>query len=108
MKLYRWLLLFFVAVVPVHASTPPFPDWVVQAANPILLPVESKNAKAAVLLEDTLLSVDASGQTTIRVRRVIKILRPQGRDYAVPIAWFRSDRKLLSFHVWSIGPDGHQ
>jgi hypothetical protein len=108
MKLVYGLLLLLAAAVPAYASTPPFPDWVVQAASPILLPAESKDAKAAVLLEDTLLSVDASGKTTIRVRRVIKILRPQGRDYAVPIAWFRSDRKLLSFHVWSIGPDGHQ
>ena len=89
------------------ASTP-FPDWITQSATTSLLPAEAHDAKAAILLEDTLLSVDASGKTTLRRRMVVKILRPHGRDYATPIAWSRVDRKLLSFHIWSIGPDGHQ
>ena len=88
------------------AST--FPDWVTQAAAAPLPPLDTKDAKAVVLLEDKLLTVDLSGKTTLRFRQVIKILRPAGRHYAVPIAWSRKDRKLLSFHVWTIGPDGHQ
>jgi hypothetical protein len=101
------LFLLFVAATVAHASTP-FPDWITQAAATTLLPAEAHEAKAAVLLDDQLLTVDAGGVTTLRHRMVIKILRPHGREYATPIAWFRSDRKLLSFHVWSIGPDGHQ
>jgi hypothetical protein len=108
----RHTLLLLVAVlvlqsVTARASTP-FPDWVTQAAATTLLPAEAHEAKAAILLDDTLLTVNTNGRITLRHRMVVKILRPQGRRYAVPIAWFRSDRKLLSFHVWSIGPDGHQ
>ncbi len=90
-----------------HASTP-FPDWVTQAASAQPLAADTKDAKAVVLLEDKLLTVDPGGKTTLRFRQVIKILRPRGREYATPVAWFRNDRKLLSFHVWTIGPDGHQ
>jgi transglutaminase-like putative cysteine protease len=104
-----FVLALFLSLAPAaaHASQP-FPDWVTQAATTSLLPAEVHDAKAAILLDDTLLTVDPGGKTIIRRRMVVKILRPHGREYATPIAWFRSDRKLLSFHVWSIGTDGHQ
>ncbi|MBB6142266.1 transglutaminase-like putative cysteine protease [Silvibacterium bohemicum] len=101
------IVLFVLASTAARASTP-FPDWITQAAATTLLPADAHEAKAAILLDDQLLTVDAGGMTTLRRRMVIKILRPHGREYATPVAWFRSDRKLLSFHVWSIGPDGHQ
>lgn len=101
------LLLGIVSAVA-HASNPELPDWVTQAAAAKIDVPEGAHPKAAVLLEDKLLTVSPDGQITERYRQVIKILRPQGRDYAHPVAWFRNDRKLLSFHVWSIGPDGHQ
>ncbi|MGH9771954.1 MAG: DUF3857 domain-containing transglutaminase family protein [Candidatus Acidiferrales bacterium] len=63
--------------------------------------------KAAILLEDRLLTVSADGQIVERYRKVVKILRPQGRDDAQPVAQFNKESKLLSFHIWSIGPDGH-
>ena len=59
------------------------------------------------LLEDTLVTVGPDGRATERYRAVVKILRPQGRDHAHPLTWFTKDEKLESFHVWSIGPDGH-
>jgi transglutaminase-like putative cysteine protease len=61
-----------------------------------------------VLLDDTLVSVGADGRATERERRVIKVLRPQGREFAQIVAWYSKDRKLNSFHAWSIAPDGHQ
>ena len=99
-------LLAFMCI-SAHASTS-FPDWVVQAATSVPLPAEARDAKAAVLFEETVLNVDASGKTTLRYRKVVKILRSQGREYAHPVGRFRSDRKLTSFHIWSIGADGHQ
>ncbi|GGG93701.1 DUF3857 domain-containing protein [Silvibacterium dinghuense] len=80
------------------------PDWVTAAAAE---KSPAGNAKAVVLLEDRLLEVDAAGKIRLRTRMVVRIVRPQGREYARPIAYMRSDRKLLSFHVWSISPDGH-
>jgi hypothetical protein len=61
-----------------------------------------------VLLEDKLITVQPDGRAVERYRMAVKILRPRGREYAEPFAWFSKDAKLLSFHVWSIGPDGHQ
>ncbi len=102
-----FLVVSFVACGPAGASTPPFPDWVTQVSA-AALPDHSKDAKAIVLLEDRLIMVQPDGRAVERRREVVKILRPQGREYAKPMAWFSKDEKLLSFHVWSIGPDGHQ
>jgi Domain of Unknown Function with PDB structure (DUF3857)/Transglutaminase-like superfamily len=65
------------------------------------------NPKAVVLLEETTYTVDAKGQAIEHVRRVVKILRPQGRDYGYPAVWYDKDSKVLSMHVWSIDPAGH-
>ena len=84
-------------------SNPNLPDWMLQAAATT---GSWGDAKAVVLMNDEVLSVDSGGKTTLRFRIVVKILRPQGRDYAYPVAPFTKEAKLLSFHVWSIGPDG--
>ena len=88
-----------------HASSNPnLPDWVIQAASAT---GNWGNAKAVYLLDDTLLTVQPDGRPVERYRAVVKILRPQGREIATPRVWFMKDEKLDSFHVWSIGPDGH-
>jgi Domain of Unknown Function with PDB structure (DUF3857)/Transglutaminase-like superfamily len=89
-----------------RASTA-FPDWLAQAAA-APTPEHPADARAIVLLEDKLLTVQSDGRAVERYRLAVKILRPQGREYAEPAAWFSKDAKLVSFHVWSIGPDGHQ
>ena len=100
------LSLLLLGAWSARASTPTFPDWVQQAASAKM--ENPAGAKAVVLLQDELLTVQPDGQTRLRQREVIKILRPQGRDYATLVAWSGMGRKLLSFHGWSIGPDGHQ
>ncbi len=102
---------FVLALVPAqasHTSNATLPDWVTQAAAAKVQVPDDAHPKAAVLLEDKLITVSPSGQITERYRQVIKILRPQGREYVHPVAWFNKDHKLQSFHIWSIGPDGHQ
>lgn len=90
------------------SSNPQLPDWVMQAAAPSTpFPASWRDARAVFLLEDTLVTVQPDGHATQRYRAVVKILRPQGRQFATPIAAFSKDAKLNSFHVWSIGPDGH-
>lgn len=83
------------------------PDWVrAAAAQPT--PSYSPETKAAILLEDTTYTVAADGTATEHLREVIKILRPQGRDDGLVAVPFDKDQKLVSLHVWSIGPDGHE
>lgn len=83
------------------------PDWVRDAAAQ-KLPEYPAETNAVILLDDTTYSVAANGQATEHYRRVVKILRPQGRDDAMVAVPFDKDTKILSLHVWSIGPDGHQ
>jgi hypothetical protein len=59
-------------------------------------------------LEDITYTVAPDGGAVEHVRRVVKILRPQGRDEATVEVNFDKDTKLLSMNVWSIGPDGHE
>jgi hypothetical protein len=84
-----------------HAKSE-LPDWVTQAAAVQVHVPPGSDPKAAILLEDQLLSVSPTGQIVERYREVVKILRPQGRDYAQPVAEFNKEDKLLSFHVWSM------
>ncbi len=85
----------------------PMPDWVRTAAQQ-KVPSLPGSPKAVVLLDETTYTVANGGQATIHVRYVVKILRPQGRDYAYPVVWFDKDSKVLSMHVWSIDPAGHE
>ncbi len=78
------------------------------AASSALLPRYPAETKAVILLADDLITVGPDGKTTERERKVVKILRPQGREYAEIVAEYSKDNKLNSFHAWSIGPDGHQ
>lgn len=100
------LSLCVFAACGARASTPAFPEWVRQAAaGQVKSPAD---AKAIVLLNDELLTVQPDGQARLRSREVIRLLRPQGREYAELVAWSGGGKKLLSFHAWSIGPDGHE
>jgi transglutaminase-like putative cysteine protease len=102
------LLLGGCAAVAHASKDAQLPDWVTQAATDSALKGEWRDAKAIVLLDDTLVTMAPDGKMIRRNRAVVKILRPQGREYAKPAAQFSEEQKLLSFHVWSIGPDGHR
>ena len=85
----------------------PVPDWVKTAAQQ-KLPEFHGNPKAVMLLDETTYTVDPKGQAVEHVRRVVKILRPQGRDYGYPSVYYDKDSKVLSLHVWSIDAAGHE
>ncbi len=89
-----------------HASNA-VPDWV-KAATAQPLPSLPSSTKAVVLLEEETYTVAPDGRATIHVRRVTKILRPQGRESAYPFVPYTNDSKITSMHVWSIDPAGHE
>jgi hypothetical protein len=91
----------------IFGSSQPVPDWVKTAAQQ-KLPKFHGNPKAVVLLEETTYTVGADGQATKHVRRVVKILRPQGREDGYPAVWYDKDSKVLLMHVWSIDGAGHE
>jgi hypothetical protein len=94
--------------LPAFASKPDsVPDWVRTAAQQ-KHPDYSPETNAVVLLEDTTYTVAPDGTAVEHYRRVTKILRPQGREEGIVAVPFDKDTKILSMHVWSIGPDGHE
>jgi hypothetical protein len=102
------VLLTCLAVAPAFASKPDsVPDWVRTAAQQ-KLPEYAPETNAVVLLEDTNYTVAPDGTAVEHYRYVVKILRPQGRDEGIVAVPFDKDSKILSMHVWSIGPDGHE
>jgi len=83
------------------------PDWV-RAAAQLKLPEYPETTKAVILLKETTYTVGANGKAVEHVRSVVRILRPQGREYGIPSVWFDKDSKVTSMHVWSIDPAGHE
>ena len=83
------------------------PDWVHTAMTQPLTGI-GENARAVVLLDETTFVVGADGKAVEHRRRVVKILRPNGRDEGTVVVPFNADMKLLSLHVWSVGPDGQE
>ena len=61
-----------------------------------------------MLLDEEVVTVHPDGTSTSHERRVIKILRPQGRDEAMVMVPSDSDEKLNYLHAWSISPAGRQ
>ncbi len=100
-------LLCFAAVPAIASKPDSVPDWVRTAAQQTL-PEYSPETNAVVLLDDTTYTVAPDGSAVEHHRHVIKILRPQGRNEGIVGVAFDKDTKILSMHVWSIGPDGHE
>ncbi len=100
-------ILTLAALTPNAYAKDQVPDWV-KTAPPHLLGAEVKNADAIVLLEDTTYTVLPDGTMVEHVRKVVRILRPQGRRYGRMYASYNTGSKLRYMHLWSIGPDGHE
>jgi len=108
MKLFAFAVLFLLSAIPATAShQDSVPDWVRTAAAQ-KLPVYPTETNAVVLLDDTTYTVAPDGTAIEHHRHVVKILRPQGREEGIVAVPFDKDTKILSMHVWSIGPDGHE
>jgi hypothetical protein len=100
--------LFSLIVAPAFAfKSDSVPDWVRTAAQQ-KLPAYPPETNAIVLLDETTYTVAPDGSAVEHYRYVVKILRPQGREEGIVGVPFDKDSKILSMHVWSIGPDGHE
>jgi Domain of Unknown Function with PDB structure (DUF3857) len=111
MRLASKIALFaLLAVAAASAGNPPpanIPDWVRQAAAQ-KLPSYPPDTKAVVLLSEETDNVIAPDQHTEHYRRVVKILRPEGRKEGDLSVWVGHDGKLSSVHAWSIDAASHQ
>lgn len=97
-------VLSLVLTTVLYAGAPP--AWVLSAAA-MKVPA-AKDAKAAVLLDEVEVIVQADGAITTRQRKVMKILTANGRDSAFAAVPFDRDTKLISLRGWSIAANGTQ
>ena len=104
-KLTVTSLLLVALCAPLHAVV--IPDWVRQAASKTL-PAYPPDTNAVVLLCDETDEITGPGEYIEHYRRVVKILRPDGRregDFEVSLG---QKQKLLSLHAWSIDKTGRE
>lgn len=83
------------------------PDWVRQAAAQNVT-VYDPETNAVVLLDDTAITLSKPGEYVEHQRRVVRILRPEGRANGQLLVYLTADSHLLSLHAWSIAKDGHE
>ena len=100
--------LFACSTASYAARRPELPAWI-RASIPAELPAVTKDAKAVVLLDETLMNVGAGGVIETTSRRVVKILTAAGREengYAAVA--FSNQNMLRSFRAWSIDAKGNE
>jgi transglutaminase-like putative cysteine protease len=68
-------------------------------------PDYAKDAEAVVLLDEYVETVDGSGRATERHRKVVRILKPQGRDNGLCGVDYDVDNKINYFRAWTIATD---
>jgi transglutaminase-like putative cysteine protease len=89
------------------AKMQPAPQW---AMDVVKTPTPSNvgDAPAVLLFDEYLITVDEQNHAIERERSVVRILKPQGREYAHCSAEYDTDAKLDSFHAWTIAASGQQ
>jgi len=85
----------------------PAPQWALDAAN-IPTPASVGDASAVILFDEYLITVDEQNHAVERERSAVRILKPQGREYADCETEYDVDEKLNYFHSWTIEADGRQ
>jgi len=104
----RTACLTLLLIAPAFGGGVNIPDWMRHAASQTL-PTYPADTNAVVLLDDTTYTVNGpGGDVTEHYRRVLKILRPAGREDAYLGVGFRKDEKLNFVHGWSIDSSGHE
>jgi len=85
----------------------PAPQWAVDAAK-IPTPKTAADAKAVVLFDEYLITLDEQNHAVERERSAVRILKLQGREYAQCAIDYDVDEKLNYFHSWTLTSDGKQ
>jgi Domain of Unknown Function with PDB structure (DUF3857) len=104
--LIRLVLLAGISPLAIAGSVS-VPDWVRQAAAQPLQ-AYSPETKAVVLLEQTDYTVQGPGDYVEHSRRIVKILRPEGRREGDLLVDLSQGEKLNSIHAWTIDSGGRE
>jgi len=83
------------------------PEWVRQYASTTLNASSyDDETSAVILLDDQTETVQPNGEIIEKYRRVVRILRPQGSEYAFFPVHFSKDQKISSFRAYTLTAKG--
>lgn len=100
-----FLIALVLGMVPsLFAATP---EWVRQAAAQSL-PTYDPETKAVVLLDEVAITVSGPNEYLEHHRRVVKILRPEGREEGRISVYLSEHEKVHSIRCWSIDHAGKE
>ena len=99
------IVALVVFAVPISAAPgDDTPQWVQQAAA-IKVPTYDKDVPAVVLVDEATVTVSADGRTNQVYNYAVRILRREGRDYAVAHVGYIPDiGKVKEFRAWMVRP----
>src|SRR5215213_7007491 len=106
MKVWLIAILGLVVFATTAGATPgdETPQWVQQAAT-VKVPTYDKDVPAVVLVDESTVTVGADGRTNETYNYAVRILRREGRDYAVGNVGYIPDiGKVKEFRAWLVRP----
>ena len=82
------------------------PSWLQQAVS-LKLPAYDKEVTAAVLVDDSTMTIDSDGRVNETYNFAVRVIRKEGREYAAGRVGYIPDiSKIKDFHGWLIRPTG--
>ena len=99
--------LAFAAITFTPAAHAAVPDWVRQAADKPLGTLDPE-INAVVLLDEVKYTIPGGDDILEHYRRVVKIVRKEGRKEGELSVWIGQQSKVLSLHAWSIDKSGRE
>ncbi len=103
----RYLPLVLAALSFIPGARAAVPDWVRQAAAQPVTTLDPE-IMAVVLLDETRYTIPGGEDLMKHYRRVVKIVRREGRDEGELSVWVGHQGKVLSIHAWSIDKTGRE
>ena len=83
------------------------PDWVHHAAEKPVAALDPE-INAVVLLDEVKYTIVGGDDIVERYRRVVKIVRNEGREEGRLSVWVGQQGKVLSIHAWSVDKSGRE
>lgn len=98
--------LLLLTVVPwPRAAGADAPTWMHNLVN-ASVPAHDEKADAVILYSEEIVNVQSADKVKRTVRRVYKILRPNGRDHGMVLVSFNQHSKVTNMHGWCIPAQG--
>jgi hypothetical protein len=101
------IFLFTVSIFVSTAAQAEVPDWLRALARQAPK-TYADDVNAVVLLDDNVTTVKENGDLVRRGRRVVRILRPEGRNMGVYYRAYNNDSKINYLRGWSITSKGQE